>query len=119
MIARLHDADGRIAVPGLYDRVRDRSAAERRQMATDGPTNSAILRDGGSRLLVGERRFSVYERTTIRPALTINGITGGYQGLGGKGIIQREHRPKISLRCGFCINIQKRSSNCSGDRLRP
>ncbi len=46
----------------------------------------------------GERGFSAFERTNLRPSLTINGITGGYQGKGGKGIIPASASAKLSLR---------------------
>lgn len=98
MIARLHEANGRITIPGFYDRVRPVDAAERRYLARHGPPNSAILREAGSERGWGERGYSLYERTTIRPALTINGITGGYQGAGDKSIIPSRALAKLSFR---------------------
>ena len=35
----------------------------------------------------GEPGYSLYERVTIRPALTLNGISGEYQGAGIKTVI--------------------------------
>jgi len=35
----------------------------------------------------GEPGFSLYERTTIRPALTLNAMAGGHYGAGAKSII--------------------------------
>src|SRR5205823_1857343 len=46
----------------------------------------------------GESGFSLHERTTIRPALTANGVTGGYQGPGGKAVIPAVASAKLSFR---------------------
>jgi len=98
MIARLQRGNGQIAIPGFYDHVRRWSWAERAYMQRSGPTDAQILRDAGTQYGWGERGYSLYERTTIRPALTINGITGGYQGAGGKGIIPARASAKLSFR---------------------
>jgi acetylornithine deacetylase/succinyl-diaminopimelate desuccinylase-like protein len=98
MIAQLHDANGHIAVPGFYDRVRLLSAEERAALARRGPSDRQILRDAQAEHSWGERGYTLYERTAIRPALTINGITSGYQGPGGKAIIPAHATAKISFR---------------------
>jgi len=98
IIARLHDSAGRIAIPGFYDRVRQWSEKERTLMAQMGPSDEQILRDAAAEKGWGERNFTLYERTTIRPALTVNGIAGGYQGPGGKGIIPARALAKLSFR---------------------
>ena len=98
IISRLHDGQGRVAIPGFYDRVRRWPDAERRRMAQSGPTDAEILRDAAARRSWGERGFSLYERTTIRPAFTVNGIQGGYQGPGGKAVIPARASAKISFR---------------------
>jgi acetylornithine deacetylase/succinyl-diaminopimelate desuccinylase-like protein len=46
----------------------------------------------------GEPGFDLHERMTIRPALTINGMRGGYLGAGGKSIIPSKGVAKFSLR---------------------
>jgi acetylornithine deacetylase/succinyl-diaminopimelate desuccinylase-like protein len=98
MIARLHDAQGRVAIPGFYDDVREWSEKERDFMARSGPTDEDILRDAKVERGWGEPGFSLYERTTIRPALTLNGIAGGHRGPGGKGIIPAKAIAKMSFR---------------------
>jgi acetylornithine deacetylase/succinyl-diaminopimelate desuccinylase-like protein len=98
IIAALHDSDGRVAIPGFYDRVRQWSPGEREYMARVGPRDMQILRDAGASRAWGERDYTLYERTTIRPALTVNGITGGYQGPGGKGVIPARATAKLSFR---------------------
>jgi acetylornithine deacetylase/succinyl-diaminopimelate desuccinylase-like protein len=98
IIAKLHHADGRIAIPGLYDRVREIDAREREHMARTGPRDGQILADAKIELPWGERGLSLYERLTLRPALTFNGVTGGYQGEGGKGVIPQSAAAKLSFR---------------------
>jgi hypothetical protein len=56
-MARLHDADGRVAIPGFYDRVRRPDCSEREYMARVGPSDAEICvtheqaRDGASRAI--------------------------------------------------------------------
>jgi acetylornithine deacetylase/succinyl-diaminopimelate desuccinylase-like protein len=98
ILTRLHKGDGRIAIPGMYQDVKEWKPEERAYMESVGASDSQILRDAGVTQPWGESGFSLYERTTLRPALTINGITGGYQGLGGKGIIPARASAKVSFR---------------------
>lgn len=98
IIARLHNAEGRIAIPGLYDSVRRWNEAEREYMARVGPRDQQVLRDAGVHQGWGESGYTLYENTTLRPALTVNGITGGYQGPGGKGVIPARALAKLSFR---------------------
>lgn len=98
MISRLHDANGRVAIPGFYDDVRRWNEKERAFMVRTGPTDEQILRDAKVERGWGESGFNLYERTTIRPALTVNGITGGHQGPGAKSIIPTQALAKLSFR---------------------
>jgi len=98
MIARLHDGHGRVTIPGFYDDVREWSDKERAFMACAGPTNEDILRDAQVEHGWGEPGFSLYERTTIRPALTLNGMAGGHYGRGSKSIIAASAIAKIGFR---------------------
>jgi acetylornithine deacetylase/succinyl-diaminopimelate desuccinylase-like protein len=67
-------------------------------MACVGPTDTHILRDAHVEQAWGERDYTLYERTTIRPALSITGITGGYQGPGVKAIIPARAVAKLNFR---------------------
>lgn len=98
IIAKLHDGQRRIAIPGFYDRVRLLNEREREAMWRAGPSDAQILADARSDRPWGERGYSLYERTTARPSLTVNGITGGYQGPGGKGIVPARAVAKLSFR---------------------
>jgi acetylornithine deacetylase/succinyl-diaminopimelate desuccinylase-like protein len=100
MIAGLHEPkSGRIAIPGFYDRVRRTDAPERAYLRRVGPSDATILRDAEhAGPGWGEMGHTLYERTTLRPALTINGLSGGYQGPGGKSIIPARASAKLSFR---------------------
>ncbi|MGH8477074.1 MAG: M20/M25/M40 family metallo-hydrolase [Methylococcales bacterium] len=76
IIASLHDETGRVAISGFYDHVRDFSRSDRAYMKAYGPGDSEILSNARTDLDYGEVGFTLYERTTIRPALNINGIAG-------------------------------------------
>ena len=53
IIGSLHDSNGRIRVPGFYDRVRNWSDNERDYMAEHGPSDATILRDAASQERLG------------------------------------------------------------------
>jgi acetylornithine deacetylase/succinyl-diaminopimelate desuccinylase-like protein len=98
VLAGLHESDGLIAIKGFYDDVREVSAAERSFMATQGPSDASIVADASAAAAWGERGYTAYERTTIRPSLSVNGISGGYQGPGGKGVVPAHATAKLSFR---------------------
>jgi acetylornithine deacetylase/succinyl-diaminopimelate desuccinylase-like protein len=98
MVARLQDREGRISIPGFYDRVREWDARERAYMRDVGPSDAQILRDAGATMGWGESGYSLYERTTIRPALMLTGIVGGYQGSGVKAAIPTHAVAKLNFR---------------------
>ena len=98
IISRLQTKTGEIAIPGFYDRVAAVSEEERQFMASNGPTEAQLLEIAGTRTFWGERGFTPYERTTIRPSLTVSGLSGGYQGTGPKAIIPSRATAKLSFR---------------------
>jgi acetylornithine deacetylase/succinyl-diaminopimelate desuccinylase-like protein len=98
IVSKMHDSSGRVAIPGFYDRVRRASGGERAHLGRVGPTDSQILRNAGSEDGWGEPGYTLFERITLRPALTVNGLSGGYQGPGSKGIIPAIAKAKLSIR---------------------
>jgi len=98
ILARLHHRDGRIAIPGFYDRVCDLDPRERAEMAAVGPSDAEVLASAGARAASGERRFSLYERQTARPALNVNGIASGHGGAGTKAIVPARASAKLTFR---------------------
>jgi acetylornithine deacetylase/succinyl-diaminopimelate desuccinylase-like protein len=100
MLAALHDDDGRVAIPGFYDDVREPAAAERAAFARLPFDGKAWLSGpaGGSRALHGEAGWSTVERLWVRPTAEVNGISGGYAGPGHKTIVPAEAVAKVSFR---------------------
>lgn len=97
-LGALHDADGRVSVPGFYDAVREPSKAEAAQWQQLGFDEKAFLGNVGLKLPAGERGRSALERLWARPTADINGIWGGYTGPGSKTVIPAEAFAKVSFR---------------------
>lgn len=98
IIASFHDDDGRIAIPGFYDDVRDLTADEREEFASLPFSEADFLDETGAPATRGERGFSTIERTTARPTLDCNGIWGGFTGEGAKTVLPSWARAKFSCR---------------------
>jgi acetylornithine deacetylase/succinyl-diaminopimelate desuccinylase-like protein len=98
VLARLHDDDGRIAVPGLYDRVRLWAPRERARLDREAPSDAELLHAAGSDDPAGEAGFSAYQRTTLRPALTVTGLSGGYTGPGAQSAVPARAVARLNLR---------------------
>jgi acetylornithine deacetylase/succinyl-diaminopimelate desuccinylase-like protein len=98
LVADLRARDGTIAIPSFYDAVRDATAEEREHLRRTGPDDVEILRDAGVPAGTAERGYTLYEQTTLRPSLTVSGITGGYDGPGVKGAIPPRAVAKLAFR---------------------
>jgi len=97
-LASLHDVPGHVAIPGFYESVLPAARAEREKMRRAGPDDRDFLSDAGASQGWGEPGYSLYERSTIRPALVITGVTGGYQGTGAKAVLPAAASAKLDIR---------------------
>ncbi|MEQ8676243.1 MAG: dipeptidase [Aggregatilineales bacterium] len=98
IVSKLHNADGSVAVPGFYDDVVMMSDAERAELAKTSWTEAEVATETGVPQTWGEVGFSPRERAGGRPTLEINGIGGGYAGIGFKTVIPSSALVKISCR---------------------
>jgi acetylornithine deacetylase/succinyl-diaminopimelate desuccinylase-like protein len=98
IIAGLQDADGRVAVPGFYDRVRQLSSADRAELNAIPFDEAAFIGETGASGPWGEKGFTTLERTTIRPTLDVNGMWSGYTGEGSKTVLPAFAAAKVSMR---------------------
>lgn len=99
IICALKDREGRILVPGFYDRVQPPSAAEREAWARL-PFDEEVYRktEVGSSALTGEPGVPLFERTWARPTIEVHGIRGGFTGEGAKTVIPARAVAKVSAR---------------------
>ena len=98
MISSLIDADGRITVPGFYDKVAELSRADRKMLARAPFDMKEYKEFLDIREVRGEKGYTTMERTGIRPCLDVCGIWGGYTGEGAKTVLPSEAHAKISMR---------------------
>lgn len=97
LVASLHDDDGRIAVTGYLDAVPPPTAQARRDAAVFAVDEAAFCGDVGA-VPLGEPGWTLRERLTLRPTVEVNGLWGGYTGVGAKTIIPNEARAKLTMR---------------------
>ena len=98
LVGSLHDATGRVAVAGFYDKVRELSSSERAAIAALPFHESTYLAQVGATAAFGEPGYSTLERQWTRPTLEVNGMWGGYEGPGSKTVIPSEAHAKITCR---------------------
>ncbi|MCH7784930.1 MAG: dipeptidase [Bacteroidetes bacterium] len=98
MIASLHDENNQITIPGFYDSVIELTDKERDKMGEAPFNKEEYKKDLDIDEIYGEKGYTTNERNSIRPALDVNGIWGGYIGEGAKTVIASKAYAKISMR---------------------
>jgi acetylornithine deacetylase/succinyl-diaminopimelate desuccinylase-like protein len=98
IIADLHDENGRVTLPGFYEGVPETPPAVLEQWRRLNLTPDDFLGQVGLRIPAGERDRILIEQIQSRPTCDVNGIVGGYTGVGAKTVIAAEASAKISFR---------------------
>jgi len=98
IIAGLHDAEGRVTLPGFYDGVPELPAEIRDIWESLGFDPAAFLGAVGLATPAGEVGRSVLEQVWARPTCEVNGMIGGYTGEGFKTVIPARASAKVSFR---------------------
>lgn len=98
IIAKLHDEDHRIAIPGFYDDVRDLTPEERETYAALPFDEDRWKDEIDIDAVLTEKGYTTLEAISARPTLDVNGIWGGYTGEGAKTVLPAEAHAKISMR---------------------
>ena len=98
IIATFHDADGRVAIPGFYDAVRDWGDDARAAIRRLPFDEAEFRHETGASALGGEVGYSTLERIWTRPTCELNGLLSGYTGEGAKTVLPSTAMAKVSCR---------------------
>ena len=98
MLDKVIDADGRITIPGFYDKVLPIPEAEREMIREIPFDEQKYMQAIGVDALQGEAGYNTLERNSCRPSFDICGIWGGYTGEGSKTVLPSEAFAKVSCR---------------------
>lgn len=98
ILGELHDASGRIQIPGFYDGIAPVPETLRASWAELGFNPQAFLGDVGLHTPAGEADQLPLAQLWARPTADINGISGGYQGEGTKTVIPAHATAKLTFR---------------------
>ena len=101
ILSDLHDADGRVTLPGFYDGVPELPNSLRTEWDALNFDAAAFLGAIGLSVPAGEKGRSALEMIWSRPTCEINGMGGGYQGPGFKTVIPAVASAKVSFRLVF------------------
>jgi acetylornithine deacetylase/succinyl-diaminopimelate desuccinylase-like protein len=101
ILADLHDAEGRVAIPGFYRGVPELPEELKASWARLEVDPAAFLGAVGLSVPAGEKGRSVLEMVWSRPTAEVNGMGGGYQGQGFKTVIPAMASAKVSFRLVF------------------
>jgi acetylornithine deacetylase/succinyl-diaminopimelate desuccinylase-like protein len=79
IVASLHTPDGKVAVPGFYDKVTPMTDEEKQRAATVPYDEKKELQDVGATAFAGgEKGYTSLEKAWYRPTLEICGMWSGY-----------------------------------------
>jgi acetylornithine deacetylase/succinyl-diaminopimelate desuccinylase-like protein len=98
IIADLRDGKGYITLPGFYNGVAALPADIAEQWRELPFDENAFLGQVGLSVPAGEQGRSVLEMIWSRPTCDVNGIVGGYTGMGSKTVLPAQASAKFSFR---------------------
>jgi acetylornithine deacetylase/succinyl-diaminopimelate desuccinylase-like protein len=99
LVTSLHDRNGKVTLPGFYDRVRQLTSEEKSSLDAQPFDEAEFRRDaGGVGYLDGEAGYTPLERVGVRPTAEVVGLHSGYGGPGIKTIVPATAGFKIAFR---------------------
>ncbi len=98
MLAALHDKNGKVQIQGFYDGVAPLPKATKKQWASLKFSEKKFLSALGLKQASGEKGHNVLEQIWARPTAEVNGIWGGYTGVGTKTVLPAKAFAKLTFR---------------------
>ena len=98
MLSALHDKNGKVQIPGFYDGVAPLPQATKKQWSALKFSEKKFLGALGLKQASGEKGYNVLEQIWARPTAEINGIWGGYTGVGTKTVLPAKAHAKLTFR---------------------
>jgi acetylornithine deacetylase/succinyl-diaminopimelate desuccinylase-like protein len=98
ILAAMHDKNGRVAIPGFYNGVKELPAEIKADLKRLKLTAKDYLGGVGLKVPAGEKNRMLIEQIATRPTAEINGMIGGYTGEGAKTVIPGQATAKVSFR---------------------
>lgn len=98
LLGLIHNDQGRVIIPGFYDGVNELAPEIHAQWRSLNFDERKFLAEIGQTKAAGEANQSVLEQIWARPTCDVNGIWGGYTGIGSKTVIPSKAHAKVSFR---------------------
>jgi acetylornithine deacetylase/succinyl-diaminopimelate desuccinylase-like protein len=98
VIAALHDKNGKVTIPGFYEGVSDLPKSTKKQWQSLDFSDAKFLKEVGLKGAAGEKGRTVLEQIWARPTAEVNGIWGGYTGVGTKTVLPSQAHAKFTFR---------------------
>ena len=98
LIASMKNNKGEIAVEGFYNEVIPLTSKDREEISRVPFDEKKFAEQAGAICLDGEIGYTPLERVSARPTIDLNGISGGYQGVGTKTVLPAKAFAKITCR---------------------
>ena len=94
----LKGPDERIRIPGFYDQALPPTPREREHLLALPPRDETYRSTLGVKTFVRRGAGAALNATVFEPTCTIEGLTSGYQGVGGKTVIPAQASAKLDFR---------------------
>jgi acetylornithine deacetylase/succinyl-diaminopimelate desuccinylase-like protein len=97
LLAKVWDEKGRIQIDGFYDDVVELNESEQSEFSFRY-NQEMYSKEFGVHAIGGEKGRTLADNNSFRPTFEINGISGGYTGMGFKTVIPAQAIAKVSCR---------------------